>query len=223
MIKHNQDGAISGVVVSLVLTVLLLIGAVVFGVWAYSGKQDYKNNTDQKIAAAVVTAKQQEDAVKAKEYNELIKQPLASYKGSEAYGSLSILYPKTWSVYADESGKLADDVLVDGYMYPGAVPSISSETSVFATRFQVVNKPYTDVLGAFSDKQAAGDVTVKPYSLPKLPNINGSEVSGKLTDKKSGSVIIVPLRAQTVKIWTEGSQFNNDFNTYILPNFTFSP
>jgi hypothetical protein len=33
----------------------------------------------------------------------------------------------------------------------------------------------------------------------------------------------LPLRSQTVKIWTEGSQYGGDFNKYILPNFSFSP
>ena len=64
MIKHNQDGGISAVTIWLIVTVLLLVGSLAFAGWAFLGRQDYKNNTDKKIADAVTIAKQKEDGVK---------------------------------------------------------------------------------------------------------------------------------------------------------------
>jgi hypothetical protein len=52
MIKHNQDGAVNGVAVSLIFTVILLLGSLGFGFWAFSSREDYKNHSDAKSAAA---------------------------------------------------------------------------------------------------------------------------------------------------------------------------
>jgi uncharacterized protein (UPF0333 family) len=64
MVKLNQDGALSGLLVSLILTLVLLIVVLIFAGWAYSSREDYKNNTDAKIQTAVAAAQQQESTVK---------------------------------------------------------------------------------------------------------------------------------------------------------------
>src|SRR5665213_1865883 len=167
MTKHNQDGAVNGVVISLVLAILLLIGALGFGGWAFSSRQDYKNHADAKINVAVATAKQQEDAVKDLKFAEEAKKPLRAYNGPEAYGSLVINFPKTWSAYIDDSGH--GNSLVDGYFAPGAVPSISDQGSVFALRVQVLGQTYDQVVQNFSGQQQAGKLTIAAYALPKVP------------------------------------------------------
>lgn len=221
MKNHNQDGAINGVVVALVLVTLVLVGVGAFAFWAYSSRQDYKNNTDQKITAAVAVAKQQEDARQAAQYAEQAKSPLKTYNGPEAYGSLVVNYPKTWSGYVDDTG--TGNSLVDGYFAPGVVPSITGQSSVFALRVQVLGQSYSQTLQSISDAQQSGKVTVAAYSLPKLPKVVGVEVTGQLNEQSNSTTVILPLRSNTLEISTEGNQYLNDFNTYILPNFSFSP
>lgn len=221
MFKHNQDGAVSGLGVSLVLAITLLVGALGFGGWAFSSRQDYKNNVDAKISAAVTTAKGQEDKVKDAQFAEAVKQPLKTYQGPEAYGSVVVSYPKTWSAYVDDTGK--GSALVDGYFAPGVVPSISDQNSVFALRVQVTNQTYAQTLQSFTGQQQAGKLTVKAYALPKLPKTVGVEAVGQLSDQTSVTMVALPLRSQTLQIWTEGTQYINDFNNNILPNFSFSP
>lgn len=221
MIKHNQVGAVNGVVVSLILTVLLLIGAIVFGGWAYSGRQDYKNNTDAKISTAVAAAKQKEGTRKDAEFAEAAKNPLKTYRGPEAFGTLTINYPKTWSGYVDDVSK--GTALIDGYFAPGVVPSISDENSVFSLRVQVVQEPYSQTLQSLDSPQREGKVTVSAYALPKQPKVVGVLVSGQLDDDTNATMVILPLRSDTLKIWTEGSPYLNDFNNSILPNFDFVP
>jgi hypothetical protein len=97
MIKRNQDGAVNGVVISLVLAVILLIGTLGFAGWAYMSRQDYKDNVDAKVSDAVVIAKQQESTAKDKQFVEKEKNPLRTYHGPDTYGGLTIAYPKTWS------------------------------------------------------------------------------------------------------------------------------
>lgn len=233
MIKHNQDGA-SGVGVSLVLTVLLLIGAIVFGIWAYSSRQDYKNNTDAKVVAAVAVAKKQEAVVKDKQFAEESKNPLKTYAGPQAYGSIVLKYPKTWSGYIVDSSNSdngGSSTPIDGYFQPGIVPSVSDTNSVFALRLQVLGQSYSQTLNGVnsSGSQSTTPPVVKPYALPKVPKTVGVMITGSLPvsggsgNDKTGVMVILPLRSQTLELWTEGNQYTHDFNKYILPNFTFSP
>ncbi len=223
MIKHNQDGAANGLVISLILAILLLVGAIIFGAWAYTSRQDYKNNSDAKVAAAVQVAKDQESSLKDKQFQEAEKNPLKTYNGPEAYGSLSVAYPKTWSGFVDDSGS-GNSALVDGYFYPGVVPSITKQGGVFALRIQVLSQPYNQTLTSLSSlQQSKAPPQISPYALPKVPKVVGVKVSGSLPNNKTGTMVILPLRSQTLEIWTDGTQFSGDFNNIILPNFSFSP
>lgn len=229
MIKHNQDGVVSGLAVSLILAMLLLVGAIAFGVWAYGSRQDYKDNTDAKVSAAVTIAKQQESTAKDAAFAQAEKNPLKTYNGPEAYGSVVLNYPKTWSGYvavASDNSSGSNGALVDGYFNPGVVPSVSDQSSVFALRIQVVGQSYADIVKNLGQSSSQNPPTITPYALPKVPKTVGVEVNGTLPNqggKTTGTMVILPLRSQTLEIWTEGNQFLGDFNTYILPNFSFSP
>lgn len=225
MVKHNQNGAINGLVISLVFAVLLLIGVAVFGGWAFNSRQDYKNNVDAKISVAVTVAKQKEDAIEAAQFAQEAKKPLRIYEGPSAYGSLMVSFPKTWSSYVDDTG--TGSLLVDGYFAPGTVPSATDPNSVFALRVQVLSQPYAVTLQPLTSLQQSGKLTVNAYALPKFPKIVGVEVVGQLNNQQSSqstvTMVILPLRSNTLEIWTEGSQYLSDFNNNILPNFSFSP
>lgn len=221
MIKDNQDGG-TGLVVALVITIILLIGALGFGAWAFSGRQDYKNNVDAKISQAVGLAKQQEGAAKDAEFAEAAKNPLKTYNGPEAYGSLAISFPKTWSGYVDDTGH--GTALVDGYFAPGTVPSLTDPGSVFALRVQVLGQPYDQTLQNYTGQQQNGKLTASAYALPKVPKTVGVLINGQLNGSgPTSTMVVLPLRSQTLEISTQGTQYLNDFNNYILPNFSFSP
>lgn len=230
MIKHNQQGAVSGAAVSLVFTILLLIAAIAFGAWAFSSRQDYKNNTDAKINAAVTVAKQNEDKAKDAAFAQEEKNPLKNWNGPEAYGSLVMAYPKTWSGYVSvASGNSGSSgTPVDGYFYPGVVPSTTDQNSSFAVRVQVNSQSYASVVQSVSQQSGSKNPpVVTPYALPKLPKVVGVKITGSLPNssgsQKTGVMVVLPLRSQTVEIWTEGNQFVDDFNNIILPSFSFSP
>jgi hypothetical protein len=218
MNKHNQDGAINVLLVPLLVSVLILIGAISFGGWAFSSRQNFKNNTDQIVATAVQVAEQKESSLKDSQYAELDKSPLKTYDGPEAYGSLILNYPKTWSGYVDDTG--SGSALVDGYFNPGVVPSINDQTPTFALRVQVLGQSYSQTLSSLQGQQG---VTFAPYKLPKVPSVVGIEATGQIQSNVSGTMVVLPLRSDTLEIYTEGSQYVSDFNTYILPNFSFSP
>lgn len=222
MIKHNQDGAVNGVVISLVLTVILLVGAIGFGFWAFTSREDYKNNSDAKAAAASEKAAAANSVKKDKEFAEAAKNPLRTYNGPETLGSLVIQFPKTWSGYLKAVGN--NNTGFDSYFAPNVVPPVDDQASTFALHVQIVPQSYPQTLQSFSSQQKTGDLTISAYALPKLPKVVGVKVTGKPSGKTTSvTMVVLPLRSQTLEIETDGTQFLNDFNTYILPNFSFSP
>jgi len=218
---NNQTGSINILLIPLIVLFLFFCGAAGFGVWAYQGRQDYKLNVDKKIGDAVIIANQKLSTQKDKDFAEKEKLPLRTYIGPSAYGSLSIQYPKTWSAYIADNTDT--DPFIEGYFYPGTVPNITKEKASFALRVVMVQESYSAVLADFQSQLEQGKVSISPYKLAKVPNIVGSRVNGEVEEGMNGSMILLPLRDKTLKIWTNSTQFLPDFETNILPNFSFSP
>lgn len=221
MIKHNQVGAVNALAISLGITIFLLVGALVFGGWSFSQRQHYKNDTDAIVAKAVEQAKKDESAAKDKEFAEEIKKPLQVFSGPESLGSMQVSYPKTWSGYVDtlQSGNFA----LNAYFAPGEVPSIGDEESVFSLRVQVENQKYDKVVDDLTKKVEDGSLAVDTYSLPEMPDVIGVMAKGQVEKDRDVTMVILPLRGQTLKIWTDGTEYEKDFSENILPNFTFTP
>lgn len=216
----NQRGAVDSWLIAFSVTLVVFFGAAGFGLWAYMSRQDYKDNVDAKIATAVAAAEKSNSDKKDAEFLEREKEPLRTYVGPAAYGSLSVSYPKTWSAYVDESGK--GNASLDGSLNPNFVPGLTSGGGV-ALRMQVLETQYAQTLRSLEQFTKAGKIKVTPYSAPKVPGVVGIRVDGEVKTGKQGSMVILPIRDKTLQVWTEASQFVPDFNTIILPNLNFVP
>jgi len=205
--------------VPLIASVVLFLLAIGFGAWAFMERQDYKDNSDQKAAAAAQETKAATQAEEAAKYAEEAKSPLKTFVGPSDFGSVTIQYPKTWSAYVQEGSETP----LNGYFHPNVVPDVEQETSVFALRVEIVEESYDQVLGEFTAASEQGEVTVAPYKLPKVSSVVGSRIDGQVAQDKRGSMVLFPLRNVTLKVWTETDQYLTDFNDIILPNLTFSP
>ncbi len=220
MKRLNQRGSNTVLLAAISLLVLLFIGALSFGIWAFGSRQDYKNNVDGKITAAVKVAEDRTATAKDNQFAEQEKQPLKSYKGPDTYGRVTIKYPKAWSGYVSQSGDSGNPL--DGYFYPGVVPGLQSNTP-YALRIEVTTDSYAEELKQFSDDVTGGKARVTAYRAAKVSGTLGSRIDGALTSQIQGSMVIFPLRDKALKIWTESPQFVNDFNKNILPNLSFVP
>ena len=206
-------------IITIIFLVLLLFGAAGFGIWAYARSEDYKNNVEPKINAAVEIAKKQTETEKDNEFIEKEKNPYRTYISPSVSGSVKIIYPKTWSAYVDETGS----VPVDGYFHPAFVPGLQSK-KVFAIRVEVVNQEYSQVVRGFDGKAKSGKVKVAPYKAPKMPEVLGTRIDGEIDTGLKGSLVLLPLRKQTIKVSTQSSdQFAGDFNNIILANLEYEP
>lgn len=217
MINRDQRGSL---VLPLILVSVVLLFALGFGFWAFTGMQDYKNNSDAKSAEAAQAAVEQNTLELEAEFAEESKSPNKKYSGPSAYGSLTITYPKTWSAYVDEAGKSSSPL--NGYMHPDFVPVTTSTDINYALRFEVVNSSYDQELNKFSSQVKLGSVSLSAFRAPKVPGVLGSKITGEIGPQKQGAMVVFPLRDKTIKVWTEGNQFIADFNK-IVENLTFVP
>lgn len=221
--RHRLDaaGALNALLMPLVVVSLLLVLAAVFGVWAYSGMQDYKNNVDEKVADAVSVAEKKQSAKDAAAYAEEAKNPHKTYNGPAAYGGVKVEYPRLWNAYVIEQA--SGGTSIDGYFNPNFVPAVTVNANSFAARIRVLNQTYASAMQSFQSAIKAGKATATPYAFPNVPGVIGTKIDGQIAVGKQGTMVVVPLRANALEVWTEGTQYKDDFNKHILPNVTFAP
>lgn len=219
MKQLNQRGHLNGLLIPLIVVSLLFVVAASFAGWAFTSRQDYKDNSDSKVAAAVAVAEQKTSSKKDAEFVQKEKEPFKQYNGPSAFSSLVVNYPKTWSAYVAE--KSNGSTPIDAYFHPIFVPVVDSKNS-YALRVQMVDTSYAAVVKSFEASLKNGKVKAAAYSPAKVPTVTGTRFDGEVITGKQGAMVVVPVRDKTLKIWTESSDFLDDFNTRILPNYTFS-
>jgi hypothetical protein len=219
--SSSERGLISTLLIPLIVSVVLLTGVGIFAIWAFMSRQDYKDNSDEKVASAVETAKEETRTEEAARYAEESKEPLKPYVGPAQFGTVRLEYPKTWSAYIVNRDR--GSTPVNWYLHPNVVPDSDNRDNVYALRVEVVEQTYDRVLDGFESGVRNGTVTTQPYALPKVPDVVGSRVNGEVERGKQGSMVLFPLRNLTLKVWTESNDYLADFNNIILPNISFVP
>jgi hypothetical protein len=214
---NRQSGSVS-VVFAAVFSVLFLL-AMVFGAWAFMSRQDYKDNVDKKIADASAVAVQQAESAKDAEFIELEKIPVRNYTGPGTYGSVSFDYPKTWSVYAEEG---TSGTVLDLFAFPAVVPGVKQDQT-YALRLEIISQNYDTEVKKFDSALKKGEVKATAFRAEKVPGTLGIRVDGAIERNVQGSMVLLPLRDRTIKIYSEIPQFIGDFDTIILPSLTFIP
>ena len=218
--RKNESGSVA-LIITLAVSGFLSLGLLIFGVWAFSGKQDIKNNLDQKIAAAVEVEKQKISSQKDNEFLQKEKEPTKTYTAPESYGSLSVAYPKTWSGLVEEN---ASDNPINGYWYPNVLPAFSANKP-YALRVQIINSPYATYIKSFDDLIKQGKLQSHAFHPEKISAASalGVRLDGNIDIATKGAIILLPLRDKTIRIMTQSEQFLADFNKYVAPSITYNP
>ncbi len=221
MNRLNQRGAVNVLLIPLVLLVMLFLGTAGFGIWAFTSRADYKNNSDKKTVAAANKATEETQAADAAKYAEESKKPYETYIGPAQFGNVTVNFPKTWSAYITEAER--GSTPISAFFQPKIVPNVTDTNNTFALRVELLQTTYESALDQFKSKVEQGQVTLVPYTLAKVPSVVGSRVEGQITPRKQGTMIIMPLRNMTLRVWTESNDFKGDLDTHILPNLSFIP
>lgn len=208
-----------GLIISLIVCVLLFLGAAGFGYWAFTERNTYKNDTDAIVAKEVALTEQRVSTAKDAEFVESEKRPTKAYKGPATFGSVELEYPKTWSAFINEGQGSSP---IDGYLHPNFVPGVQSGTQ-FALRVEVVAKSYDAELKQYDSKVRAGKVSVTPFRAEQVPDVLGARVEGEINTGQKNIMVLFPIRDKTLKISTESETFYKDFNDIILKTLKFVP
>jgi hypothetical protein len=228
MDSQVNSGKSANLIAVIVILALLLAAAAGFAYWAFNGRQDYKNNTDKKVALAVAAAKKTEAASLKTQFDQAAKSPYKAYRGSSTYGSVTFAYPKTWSAYVDESNSSEP---INGYFHPNIVPGTQSNTA-YALRLELLSTPYDQVVKQATQKTGSSPPVAKAYVPPKMAKVAnvqpGLKLDGSIGQDHqghaiNGSMVIIKVRDKTLQISTQSTNFLNDFNNIILASLTFVP
>ncbi len=214
---NKESGSVSIILAG--LFGFFFVAASIFGIWAFTGRQDYKNNVDQKIADSNIIAVEKAETAKDAEFIEREKSPVRTYVGPATYGSLTFNYPKTWSVYVEEE---TGGTVLDLFAFPNVVPGVQNDQT-YALRTEIVSSSYDTEVKKYDSKVKNGDVTSAAFRPVLVPSTLGVRIDGLLEKDVQGSMVILPLRDRTIKIYTEIPQFVGDFNDIVLPTLTFVP
>jgi len=210
--NHKPASFFAAIVMS-----VLLVFALGFGVWAFVGMIENQTNLDEKIDAASQVAVQLAEADKEVEFTEREKNPFKTYQGSATYGSLKFDYPKNWSIFAETSDS---GTLLDFYAQPELIPGFKDTN--FAFRAQIIDKEYESELKSFDSKAKNGRVKVSALRLEKVPDQLGVVITGEIDGTQQGTLILLPQRDKTIKLFTETEDYLADF-TKIVQSATYNP
>lgn len=226
MRQHDQRGGAATIAIILILFVGT-IGAAAFGWWAFNSRQDYKNNSDKKVAAAVTKAQSDQNAKDTAAFAEKEKLPNKTFKGPATYGSVTFSYPKTWSAYADQTNPTDP---LKSFFYPDVVPSPTPQNNIapqYALRVDLLGANYNQVLQQFDSFIKQGFLKASAYVPPQMtqiPNVQtGTRLDGQIEPNIQGSMIVIKVRDKTLEVYTESPSFFDDFNNTVLNSLTFVP
>jgi hypothetical protein len=212
---NKQSGEVSGLLISTIVLLILVLGLGSVMIWALMNYYDQKNNVDQKITAAVEVAKKEQADADEKDFIEREKEPYRDFVGPADLGSVTFKYPKTWSVYT--SGGRADGF--EGYLQPGVVHDVRSDRP-YAIRVTIDDTSYEDTLDDFSKQIENGELKSKRV---KINEFDGNRLDGTFSDTVEGSMVVFKIRDKTLKVYTESPNFRGDFDKIVLKTLRFNP
>ena len=210
-------------IIVIVLLGIFLIASIIFGYWAFSGRQDYKNNSDQKASAAVKKATDEQKKTLDAAYEEREKSPYKKYVSPNQYGAVEIVYSKMWSGYViEQSG--GSTTVVNGYFSPDFVPNVGDSKTNFSLRMQIASTNYNNEINKYAQQVKKGTLKSTPFVPEQVKGaIVGVRLDGQLEQNKRGAMVILPLRDKVLKIWTENQSAINDFTNIVLKNLNYVP
>ena len=215
-LKTNQNGDFDPLIIPLIVSIILVVGLSVFGIWSYSQFLDQRDNLEQKVAVAVDDARVEiEDELEA-DFAEREKNPNLRYLSDPAIGSIQFEYPKTWSSYFDEDISNTREPL-NAIFHPKSIPTNNTR---YALRMVVDDSSYVGEIEEITDFVQEGAATAQPVL---INGVSGTRIDGSISDSLTGAMLLFPLRDKTVRIWTESEAYLSDFNSIVQDNLTFDP
>lgn len=208
------------IVIAIVLG-LATIGLAITSFLIYGKMTEYRDDYMAKSAIDVEKAKAEQKQKLEAEFAEREKEPNREYISPNSAASVKIVYPKTWDLYSREDNEKGT---VNNHFNFNFVPDTTNKANTYSLRLEVLSDNYASVTKEFDNAVKKGEVKVSPYVAKNVPNAEtGIRVDGNVRDDIKGSMVILPIRDKTLKLWTESGKYTEDFDKIVLENLTYNP
>jgi hypothetical protein len=209
-LRHkNENGAITGSLITIILLSILFAAAGSAAIWAFMNYTEQKTNVDGKIDVAVAEARKEQSDIESAKFAEREKEPNRQFVGPDDYGRVIFDYPKTWSVYVAKDVTEGGDYLA--YLNPVTVPPVSDKQQ-FSLRVTVEQNDYDKVIKEYDARVKKGDLR----SSGVTANGNtGIRFDGNFSKDIRGAAVIFKVRDKTVTLRTDADTFKPDFENII--------
>lgn len=207
--NSTERGAVSGLLVAVIALGVLVLGVGSFAIWAFVAYSDAQSGVDDKIANAVLQAKEDKGTEDEAKFAEREKQPTKKFTAPDDYCGLTFQYPKTWSVY--ESEQITNGGDFKAYLNPDVVPPVSASQQ-FALRVIIEQKDYDSVTAQYDNLVKKGDLK---QSTATSQGKQGSRLTGNFSKNIRGDAVIYRCRDKTITVQTDADTFKSDFESVI--------
>ena len=215
-IRNDQRGITNQSIIMMAGAGFVIIVLIGLNIYAFSQLKDARVNRDRYAADIVAEAKDDYESELQAKFIQKEKEPYLDFDGPDLLGGISFKYPKIWSGSLDQTVQGSEQI--NAYFHPGIVRTDNENERSYAFRLQLINSPYSDELRPYLSIIKKGEVKVKAVT---FNDTEGVRLDGQLEDVDRGSMVILPLRDKTLKIWTESEDFLADFDT-LLESFKFN-
>jgi hypothetical protein len=200
---------------------VMLIGASVFGVWAYSERAKYADDFDAKVATEIEAQKKQIQIQLQSDFDIKEQQPYKDFSSDSEYGSITVSVPKNWSILSDKPAK--SGIVLDATLHPNVIPGISTGIP-YAARINLISDDYATVVKSYDESIKKSTVTVTAFEATNVPgSTDGIRLDGQILSGKTGTMVILKVRDKTLKIWNESPEHRQEFDQILLGSLTYNP
>lgn len=211
--KLDQNGLLNPLTIPVIFLVILFIGTSVTSIMYYSRYVEQRDENKPIIAAAVKEATDNQKTELEAEFVEREKVPTKQYVSPSEFGTVKLVFPKTWSSYVDLQSS-------NGMEYLGHPNYVPADNVNYALRMEVIQTDFADEIKTYDQAVKEGDLKATAI---QASGATGTRLDGLLEKDQEGSMVVFPLRDKTLKISTESKEFESDFNNIVLKRLTFVP
>ncbi|HEY6736478.1 MAG TPA: hypothetical protein VI322_02050 [Candidatus Saccharimonadia bacterium] len=193
----------------LITSVLFGLGTLVFGLMAmvyYNQAVNTRNSANQRLTAAVTSAKATQKQEDDDAYAQLAGTPFRSYIAPVAFGSFDIKFPKNWASYVVER---ANGTQVNLQLTPDFVQNVDNVDQPNAARIMLQATPQDQFMNQYDQQVKQGRLKKTVITVSGLP---GYDLTGSFSEKKIVRMVIIPIRDKVIIFQNENSKYANDFN-----------
>ena len=199
--KINRASLIETIV--LVIVCLLAAAGIICSVVFFLQWNEAETNLEGKINMAVAEAKEEQKTLDEANFAEREKLPNTEFVGPSDYGSLSFMYPKTWSVY--NGGDF------EAYFNPVQVEPVSNQT-INALRLTIYDRPIDQVRTQYDSLVKSGKLESRVY---QSGDVSGTLYSGQISNYIDGILLMIKINDKTAILQTDSQNFKEDFEALI--------